>query len=258
MRILIITESDEFYLPLALQSFLKNNHYEILEVVIAKNPLLKSKLHTAVTFGKTFGLAPVIYKGMSLIKAKIFDFFPKLNRTGRFWSVEKVCQSYEIKHSYCDDVNDINFIDYLSSLKIDLIACISPTQIFKEKLISTPKHGCINIHTADLPNYRGLYPTYWAMAAGENKIGICIHSIEAGIDTGKILIRDEEKIPPKSSMDFMLNKTKISGGRLLSQACKLIYDGKVNSEYAEGEGSYFSFPTKESYKLFKKNGYSLW
>ena len=258
MRILIITENDEFYLPLALQAFIETNNYHILGVISAKNPLLKGKFHTAKKFGKIFGLLPVVQKGISLLKAKTFDLFSVLNRTGRFWSIEKVCQHYNLEYSFCENINDSGFVAHLSSLNLDLIACISPTQIFRDQLINTPKYGCINIHTASLPNYRGLYPTYWAMASGEKEVGICIHYIESGIDTGKILLRCAEKIPANTSMDYMLKKTNVTGGELLSQACKLIGEGKIAPEYAQGEGSYYSFPTKESYTVFKSNGYTLW
>ena len=54
------------------------------------------------------------------------------------------------------------------------------------------------------------------------------------------------------------NGSKVTGGELLSQACKLIGEGKIAPEYAQGEGSYYSFPTKESYTVFKSNGYTLW
>jgi len=258
MRILIITENEEFYLPLALQAFLEVNSHEILGVVSARNPLLKGSFDTAVTFSKSFGLLPVIDKGFSLLKAKILNRFPRLNKTGRHFSIKKVCQQYGIYHILCDNINDQDFIGYISSLNLDLIACISPTQIFGQQLISVPKHGCINIHTAQLPKYRGLYPTYWAMANGEKEVGICIHYIESGIDTGKVLLRASETIPPNTSLDAMLLKTKISGARLLSQACQEISDETICATYAEGEGSYFSFPTKESYSTFKKKGFTLW
>jgi methionyl-tRNA formyltransferase len=143
-------------------------------------------------------------------------------------------------------------------LKIDLIASVSPTQIFKENLINLPKHGCINIHTAELPKYRGLYPTYWAMACGEKAVGISIHYIEKGIDTGKIIFRDEVEIPPNTTLDHMLRITKLKGAELLVKAIEQIEKGNVQAFYPEGEGSYFSFPTPDSYKEFKNRGYKLW
>ena len=159
---------------------------------------------------------------------------------------------------HSDNINDRNFIEHCRDLNIDLIASVSPTQIFKEELISLPEYGCINIHTAKLPNYRGLYPTYWAMACGENTVGISIHYIEKKIDTGKIISQAEVAIPSGATMDHMLSVTKIKGAELLVEAIKQIASGTTEARYTEGQGSYFSFPTCKSYQEFKRLGYKLW
>lgn len=159
---------------------------------------------------------------------------------------------------YWENLNSKEFLNYCRQLNIDLIASVSPSQIFKEDLINLPVHGCINIHTAKLPKYKGLYPTYWAMAHGEKTLGISIHYIEKGIDTGKILLKDEVEIPPATTMDHMITVTKLRGAELLLEAADSISSGEARAEYAHGEGSYFSFPTRQSYKDFKSFGYKLW
>jgi methionyl-tRNA formyltransferase len=143
-------------------------------------------------------------------------------------------------------------------LKPDLIVSVSPTQIFKEALINLPRFGCINVHTAKLPEYRGLYPTYWAMSCGEKTIGISIHYIEKDIDTGKIILQEEVEIVPGTTLNHMLTVTKLRGAELLVKAISQIASGKVKAHYAQGRGTYFSFPTAESYQQFKHLGYKLW
>jgi hypothetical protein len=59
-------------------------------------------------------------------------------------------------------------------------------------------------------------------------------------------------------MDAMLKKTKRIGIELLARAIKEITSGEAKSFYAQGEGSYHSFPTRESYLNFKRLGYKLW
>jgi len=161
-------------------------------------------------------------------------------------------------YSHCDNLNSQSFLQHCRELNIELIASVSPSQIFKEDLINLPKQGCINIHTAKLPKYRGLYPTYWAMAHGEKTLGVSIHYIEKGIDTGKIILQDELEIPSNTTLDYMLKTTKLKGAELLLEAINQIDVGKVEAYYAEGQGSYFSFPTAESYKRFKSLGHKLW
>lgn len=258
MRILVITEEDEFYLPLSIDSLLKNCCGQILEVVCARNPLLPSKVKTARKFQAAFGIWPVLSQGLRLIKAKTLNFLPWLNFSGRYYSVKCACRANNIPYSYCENINAPDFLQYCQELNIDLIASVSPTQIFKEDLINLPKYGCINIHTAKLPNYRGLFPVYWAMANGEKTLGISIHYIEKEIDTGKIILESESEIPQQTTLDNMITVTKIKGAELLVEAIKQIDSGKAKTFYAEGEGSYFSFPTPQSYKQFKRHGYKLW
>jgi len=258
MRILIITEEDEFYLPLSVDYLLKNSGAEVLEVVCARNPLLPNKFKAARKFFNAFGLSPMLSHGWRLFKAKALDAFAWLNPTDRYYSIKRVCKARNIPYSYSENINSPDFLRHCRDLNIDLIASVSPTQIFKDGLINLPRHGCINIHTAKLPNYRGLYPTYWAMACGEKTIGISIHYIEKGIDTGKIILQDEVEVPPHTTLDHMLRVTKLKGAELLVKVIRQIAEGTVQAFYPEGEGTYFSFPTPESYKNFKKHGYKLW
>jgi polysaccharide deacetylase family protein (PEP-CTERM system associated) len=258
MRILVITEEDEFYLPLSIDYLLKNCSEDIVEVVCARNPLLPSKFTAARKFCSAFGFGPIISQGLRELKAKVLDTFGWLDLTARYYSVKSVCRAHHTPYSYVEDINTPNFLRHCQELNIDLIASISPTQIFRENLINLPKHGCINIHTAKLPKYRGLYPTYWAMAYGEKAAGISIHYIEKGVDTGKIVLQDDVEIPPHTTLDYMLRTTKLRGAELLVKAIKQIAEGTVESFYPEGEGSYFSFPTPDSYKEFKSRGYKLW
>jgi len=258
LRILVITEEDEFYLPLAVQYLLEHCPYPIAEVVCAKNPLLPGKTQAVKAFYRTFGMIPIAQHAARLVKAKVFDRIGYLNRTGRHFSVARTCRAFDKPCSQVDDINAPEFLEHCRDLKIDLIASVSPTQIFKEQLIELPPHGCINIHTAKLPEYRGLYPTYWAMACGEKSVGISIHYIEKGIDTGKIILQDEVEIPPAATLDHMLTTTKLRGAELLIEAIKQIAEGRANPHYPRSDGSYFSFPTPESYQQFKRRGYKLW
>ena len=258
MKVLIVTEEDELYIPLSISHILKGSKHEIVGVVCARNPISPGKFKIALKFFGAFGFVPILSHILRLIKVKFLDIFPWLNFTGKFYSVKRVCQKYNTPYFYCENLNSEKFIQYCRELNIALIASVSPSQIFKEDLINLPKHGCINIHTAKLPKYKGLYPTYWAMAHGEKTLGISIHYIEKGIDTGKIILNDEVEIPPAATMDYMLTVTKLKGADLLLKAIDIISSGEVCAEYAHGEGSYFSFPTRQSYNDFKRFGYRLW
>ncbi len=256
MKLMILTEEDEFYIPLSIDYLLNRFKCEVVEVVCVRNPLVKNKLDAARKFSMAFGYMPVLHQGFRVMLAKIFDKL-KIDYRGRSYSVKRVCELHKMKYSYCHNVNSADFVEHCKNLDIDLIVAVSPSQIFKEKIISTPAYGCINIHTAKLPKYRGLYPTFWAMAEGEDKLGISIHYIEKGIDTGMIILQDEIEIPRGTSMSKMLELSKLKGAELMAMAIDMIRNGEGKGFYPESEGSYFSFPTREAYIKFKKNGYKL-
>ncbi len=258
MLVSIITEEEEFYLPLSIDYLLKNCSEDIIEVVCVRNPLLPNKLKAGCIFYKAFGFVPVLSHGFRVIKAKVLNALDWFNFSNRYYSVKRVCKAHNVPYLYCDNINSPEFLQHCRQLNVDLIASISPTQIFREDLINLPEHGCINVHTAKLPKYRGLYPTYWAMTYGEKTVGISIHYIEKGIDTGKIIFQDDVEIPPHTTLDYMLKITKLKGAELLIKAIKQITEGTVQAFYPEDKGNYFSFPTPESYKKFRNHGYKLW
>ena len=88
-----------------------------------------------------------------------------------------------------------NFHDPLSvaqirSLRPDL-GVIAGTYILKESVFSIPRHGCINLHSGKVPEYRGAAPGFWEMYNGESSVGITIHRVVAGVDAGNILLQEE-------------------------------------------------------------------
>lgn len=258
MKILIITEEDELYIPLALQHILENCPHQIVEVVCARNPLLPGKFAAFKKFHAAFGLMPIVKHAFRLAKAKLLSLPGFSSLSKRLYSVVDVCKRFNVPYFWCHNVNAPDFLERCRNNGVELIMSVSPTQIFKEGLISLPKYGCLNTHSAMLPKYRGLYPTYWAMASGEKTMGVTIHCIEKGIDTGKIVVQAEIAIPERTTLDHMLTLTKLKGAELMLTAVQQIAEGTAKSWYPTEKGTYFSFPTRESYQQFRKLGYKLW
>ena len=70
-----------------------------------------------------------------------------------------------------------------------MLVSILGNQIFKRKLIDLAPKGCINLHTALLPKYRGLMPTFWALKNNEKNTGVSVFFVDEGIDSGPIIIQ---------------------------------------------------------------------
>ena len=95
-----------------------------------------------------------------------------------------------------EKAGDPEFIDQLRSLQPDLLVVIAYGQILKERLLQVPKHFCMNIHASLLPKYRGAAPINWALIDGESETGVTTMKMDAGLDTGDILLMRKVKIGP--------------------------------------------------------------
>ncbi len=62
-------------------------------------------------------------------------------------------------------------------------------QIIPQSIIDLPRHGILNVHASLLPKYRGAAPIQWAIANGETETGVTIMQIDAGLDTGDMLLK---------------------------------------------------------------------
>src|SRR5580698_1876978 len=84
--------------------------------------------------------------------------------------------------------------ELLEALAPDVIVIIAYGQIIPRRLLAIPKLGWINLHASLLPKYRGAAPINWAVVNGESKTGVTSMRIDAGMDTGEILLQREMEI----------------------------------------------------------------
>jgi methionyl-tRNA formyltransferase len=87
----------------------------------------------------------------------------------------------------------------LSSLNADVLIVVAYGLILKQEILDTPRFGCINVHASLLPRWRGAAPIERAILAGDNETGICIMQMNAGLDTGDILLRLSTPITPNDN-----------------------------------------------------------
>src|SRR5262249_57497011 len=62
-------------------------------------------------------------------------------------------------------------------------------RILPDWMLNAPRHGCVNVHSSLLPKYRGAAPINWAIARGERETGVTIMRMDAGLDTGPVLLK---------------------------------------------------------------------
>lgn len=103
----------------------------------------------------------------------------------------------------------------LADFAADVFVVVAYGQILSKKILNMPKYGCINVHGSLLPKYRGAAPIQWAIANGETKTGITTMQMDAGIDTGAMLLKTELEILPEDNTDTLSVKLANLGADLL-------------------------------------------
>ena len=100
-------------------------------------------------------------------------------------------------------------------------------KILPQELLNIPKLGCINVHGSLLPKYRGAAPIQWAVLNGDKTTGITTMYMDAGMDTGDMILKQEVEIGEDETTGELWDKLTKIGGELLVKTLDLIEQGKA-------------------------------
>ncbi len=120
--------------------------------------------------------------------------------------------------------------ELLQSFSADLMVVVGYGQIIPQAIIDLPKHGILNVHASLLPQYRGAAPIQWAIANGETKTGVTIMQIDAGLDTGDMLLAALVAIEPDETAPELSERLADIGADLLLKALRQIEAGTVHRQ----------------------------
>src|SRR6202521_3573256 len=90
--------------------------------------------------------------------------------------------------------NNSEFRDQLAAIRPDAIIVVGYGRIIPQWMIDLPRLGNLNLHASLLPKHRGAAPIQWAIANGESVTGVTTMRIDAGMDTGEMLLQEELRI----------------------------------------------------------------
>jgi methionyl-tRNA formyltransferase len=125
-------------------------------------------------------------------------------------------------------MKDPEAYDQMVSLNPDLAVLAFVTDIVPGKVLAVPKQGSICYHPSILPRYRGASAINWAVINGETKTGLTIFWVDAGIDTGDMLLQKEVDVGPEETTgEVYFNKLYPLGVAAVIEAVDLIIEGKA-------------------------------
>lgn len=250
MRIVLLTQDDPFYLAKGIDYLIANlpEGAEMVGAVVfdvspfGKAGSFKDKAKkTYEVFGKRF----FAHYGVRYLKSKLAP--------GN--SVKKVLTKHGVPLVQIDGrVNRPENRAKIAALKPDLLLSIGGNQIFRRPLLDVATHGCLNLHTALLPKYRGLMPTFWVLRNNEPETGVSVFFVDEGIDSGPILVQKRVEIGDRSQAELIKHTKKIGMDAILEGVTLIMKGGYQLIDNPEDDKTYFSFPTRADVDEFYRQG----
>ena len=137
-------------------------------------------------------------------------------------------------------------VEDLRSLKPDLCVTAAFGQILSREILDIPKMGNINVHASLLPKHRGAAPIAYAIMAGDGKAGVTTMMMDAGIDTGDILLQEETTIGECETCGELTARLSEMGAGLLIRTIRTMEEGNLKRiPQDEAEMTYDPMLTKE-------------
>jgi methionyl-tRNA formyltransferase len=118
--------------------------------------------------------------------------------------------------------------DYFKKLAPDAVVIIAYGQIISPRLIAIPRLGWINLHASLLPKYRGAAPINWAIINGETRTGLTTMLIDAGLDTGPMLLKREIEIGPDETAPELAARLAEAGAPLVAETLRRLASGEIS------------------------------
>jgi methionyl-tRNA formyltransferase len=123
--------------------------------------------------------------------------------------------------------NNAEFRDQLAAINPDAIIVVGYGRIIPQWMIDLPRLGNLNLHASLLPKYRGAAPIQWAIASGESVTGVTTMRIDAGLDTGDILMQREIPIAPEDTAETLGPRLASIGANLMVETLRGLENGQV-------------------------------
>ncbi|MDD9717313.1 methionyl-tRNA formyltransferase [Dinoroseobacter sp. PD6] len=105
-----------------------------------------------------------------------------------------------------------------AALGAEIAVVVAYGLILPQAVLDAPEHGCWNIHASLLPRWRGAAPIHRAILAGDAETGVCIMQMEAGLDTGPVLLREAVAIGAEETTGGLHDRLSALGARLIVEA----------------------------------------
>lgn len=258
MRIEFLTQDDPLYILPFFDEFLRNYASEFTILQISCSPTMgkRSRVQLLRELIALYGPLGITRLLGAALQARILSVLPRSRDASQFYGLEQIARAYGIPFQRIGNPNATEFVESVRQRKPDAIVSIACPYILKAPLLSLPPRGCVNIHHAPLPNYKGMMPTFWQMFHGEKSVGLTIHLMAARVDAGAALLQESLPIKQGETLHGLIRRSKRHGAHCMACALREIANGTQQQlPLDQRRGTYFTFPTLGEIREFHRRGF---
>lgn len=151
-------------------------------------------------------------RGMKLVASPVKEY--AIEKGFKIFQPEKISNNDEFKNE-------------IKQLAPDLVCVVSYGVILPKSFLKIPLLGCINVHPSLLPKYRGPAPIQWAILNGDKETGVSIMYLDAGMDSGDVILQQKVEIGDDETTGELWNRLSGIGARLLTKVVTDISNGII-------------------------------
>lgn len=257
MKIEFLTDDNPIYVLPFFEEFLRQyaSQFEVARISSCRPMGNRSRPGLLKQLAYLYGPQGSVRMTARWVAARGLGLLPRRRGASRFRTLRQLCRAYGVPFTPIENPNDPGFVADTKVRRPDLIVSIACPYILKQPLLATPALGCINMHHAPLPRYKGMMPTFWQMYQGEKTVGVTIHYMNAKVDEGAALFQGELEIEPGESLDHLIQRSKRHGAHCMARVLSQIA-GRTQKTITldPSRASYFTFPTVDEMREFRRRG----
>jgi len=254
VKVVAVTQDDPFFTGRFFDTFLAacaGAGVAVPEIVLLRN-FNESKPALARRLWRLYGTLDFVRLLGRYVGAKLAD------RSGRPRSVAALAARHGVPVRRLATINDEAYLATLRERGVDVLLSVAAPEIFRKAGLAAVPH-VLNVHSGQLPRYRGMMPTFWALEQGDPQVVITVHTMAPKLDAGAIVAEIPMAVMPGESAFDVSARAKTVGGREVA----LLLSRLGTAEWPEPRDldmagqRYFGFPTGSDARRLRAAGRSM-
>jgi polysaccharide deacetylase family protein (PEP-CTERM system associated) len=256
LRVVLLCDSEPFNIPNAVLSIINRAPRHTYTIVQMSGH--GSFRHLATNLRRYWSLYGIRYFFFRLASFLFRRLRGRVRlRVGRPCSLSQVSYSTGAELLHLRDINSAESLEKLRSLLPDVFISIACPEILRKDCLSIPRVGAYNVHSALLPENRGMMPVFWSLFGDSGRSGVTVHRMARKVDAGEILLQRTLRASRLDvSLEEQLRRSKECAADLVVESLEKL-QSDPSPEHSPNDDSLATvntFPTRAEVREFRRKG----